>query len=212
MAGAEQELGEAQGHADAGQGEAQVPVDLLADGADDQRGGEGTEVDAHVEDGEAAVPARVVGPVVEVADHRRDVGLEQARAERDQREAGEERHTDRQGQQEVADHDDRAAERDGLPGAEEAVGDPAAREGQQVDHRRVDAVDGARDGHLHAEAAVGDGGGHVEHQQGTHAVVAEALPHLAHEEGGEAPGVPEEGLAAGRGRLNAGLQGRRRHV
>jgi hypothetical protein len=35
-------------------------------------------VDAHAEDGEAAVAARVGRAVVEVADHRRDVGLGQA--------------------------------------------------------------------------------------------------------------------------------------
>ncbi len=210
--GAEQVLHQAQRHADTGQREAQVPAHLLADGPDDQRGHEGTEVDAHVEDGEAAVAARVVRPVVQVADHRGDVGLQQAGADGDQAEAHEERGRGRHGQQEVAGHDDAAADGHRLARAPEAVGEPAARQGEQVEHRVVDAVDRGADGGGVPEPAVGGAGDQVEHQQGTHSVEAEAFPHLGHEERGKAPGVPEEGPAAGGRRpLYADVQGRRRH-
>lgn len=46
MTGADQELDQAQRHAERREREAQVPVVRLADGADHQRGGEGADVDA----------------------------------------------------------------------------------------------------------------------------------------------------------------------
>ena len=47
-------------------------------------------VDAHVEDGEAGVAARIA-LAIELPDHRRHVGLEEARPDDDQHQAGEER-------------------------------------------------------------------------------------------------------------------------
>jgi hypothetical protein len=60
-----------------------VPADLLAEVAAHDRGEEGAEVDAHVEDGEAAVAPRVA-LVVEPADDGRDVGLEEPVADDEQ--------------------------------------------------------------------------------------------------------------------------------
>ncbi len=88
---------------------------------------------------------------------------------------------------------------------DEAVGDPAAAQAHQVDHRGVEPVDGAGFGIGEAETAVRDGGGHVEDQQRAHAVVAEALPHLGQEEGGETAGMAEEGAVP----MRAGGVGRR---
>ena len=56
---AEDVLRQAKGHADAGAGEAEVPVDALREIAGDQRADEGAEVDAHVEDREARIAAAV---------------------------------------------------------------------------------------------------------------------------------------------------------
>src|SRR5213075_3526721 len=51
-------LDESDDHADAGAGEAGMPVDLLAERPDDQRGHERADVDADVEDGEPCVAPR----------------------------------------------------------------------------------------------------------------------------------------------------------
>ncbi len=209
VAAAEQELGQTQAHAERGEREAEVPVDALTDGADDQRGREGAQVDPDVEDREATVTARVVRAVVEVADHRGDVGLQQAGTDRDQTEAGEEGARRRQRQREVTQHDDRAGDGDGLAGAEDTVGEPAAREGEQVHEREVDRVDRGRGGRTHVQTARSH---QVQREQSPHAVVGETLPHLGHEESGQSAGVAEEGLLvarnAGRVLRQAGRHGR----
>ncbi len=200
--GAEQELEQAETHADRGQREAQVPAVVLADRADHQRRGEGADVDAHVEDGESAVPARIAGPVVEVPDHRGDVRLEQAGAERDQGQAREEGALAGQRQRQVAGHDDQRRDGDGLARPPHPVAEPAARHGEQVDHRHVDGVDrgGGGRGHRQAAALRTLAGGRaardqVQRQQRAHAVEAEALPHLGHEQSGQSARVAEEGAA-----------------
>src|ERR1043166_3326255 len=76
---AERVLDQAEDHADAGGGEADVPVDLLSEPAGDERREEGAEVDAHVENGERGVAARVVARV-ERADDGADVRLQKDRA------------------------------------------------------------------------------------------------------------------------------------
>jgi len=61
-------------------------LELVALGkpAGGDRGEEGTDVDAHVENREAGVAADVAG-LIETADHGADVGLEHAGAHRDER-------------------------------------------------------------------------------------------------------------------------------
>ena len=68
-------LRESNEHADACKRKAQVPVDLLADVSHDERGEQGAEVDAHVEDREATIAAGVAGGI-EVANHRAHTRLQ----------------------------------------------------------------------------------------------------------------------------------------
>src|SRR5690606_449601 len=77
-------------HADTGRTEAPVPADLLTQEPRDKLAEEGTDVDAHVEDREARVAA-LAAFRIQVPDNRRDVRLEQTRAEDDQDQAQEER-------------------------------------------------------------------------------------------------------------------------
>jgi len=168
-------------------------------------GEERAEVDAQVEDREAGVAFRVVLRV-QVADHRRHVGLEQAGTENDQRHAGEDTPAggDRHDVVAAGDHD--AADQNGPPGADQAVGDPPAGHRHQVDHRVVDAVDRVRAtlGDAQARVVAGDRRCQIEDQDGPHAVEAETLPHLGEEEGREGPRMTEEpgvvtGFTCGRG-------------
>src|SRR4030095_8905952 len=118
-----------------------------------------------------------------------------------------------EGEREVAEGDYRAPHEDAPVLAEETVGDDASEDRGQPGAARVRSVDRGRVFVAHPEAARGRRRHHVEDEEGPHPVVAEALPHLGEEEGGEASGVagPARGLAheapfdrAGLCRKNAG--------
>jgi hypothetical protein len=80
---------EAEDHADTGSAEAVVPADLFPQDAGDQRRGECADIDPHVEDREACIPARTALRV-QIANDRRDVRLEQPGSDDDENEAEEE--------------------------------------------------------------------------------------------------------------------------
>jgi hypothetical protein len=196
---AEDEDNEASEHADAGEAEAIAPADRLAEIADQDGADRRAEVNPHVEDGVGAV-APGVGELVELAHHHRDVGLEEAGADDDEGERRPE-DVDRRvglsagsfhGHQEVAAHQQYAAEQHRASLAEIAVGEIAAEHGRDVNQAGIGAVDQVR-------FVVGEQPvlGEVEDQKGAHAVVGEALPHLGEEEHVEALRVAERlGLAA----------------
>src|SRR5262249_14395018 len=132
-------LDDAEGHADGGGAEAEVPGGLgrdagggeptaeglrLGEEADGVRRGAGADVDAHVVDREAGVAPLVLGRV-ELADDRRDIGLQEPGAERDEDEADEEGRQGRDGEEDVPHRDGDAAPADRLALADEAVGGPA---------------------------------------------------------------------------------------
>ena len=186
--GVGQILDDADGHADADGDEGEAPVDELANVADDERGDPGADVDAHVVDGEAGVAAGVAGGI-EAADERGDVRLEEAGAEADDAEA-EIEHFDRgRGEAEVADGDGDAAVEDGLALAEETVSEPSAGDAHEVNEGDDHAIDGGAFAFVEGETSGGD---HVEQEQGSHTVVAKALPHFCKKKGREATGVAEE--------------------
>ena len=88
--------------------------------------------------------------------------------------------------------DQDAAVEHGAPLADQAIGDPAARQAGHVHHRRVQPVDRARDARLESQPARRDRRGHEEDEQHPHAVVAEALPHLGEEERRQPARMAEE--------------------
>ena len=189
-----QELRDAERHTHARRHEADAPTVSLREPRGDQRSDEGADVDAHVEDREAGVPtAAALG--IQVGDQRRDVRLEQADAEDDDDQAEiEHRGVRRQPQAETAEGDEDAAVQHGFLGADQPVGDPAAGQRDDVHRCGVEAVDRGRRLVVQAEAAARDGVDQEQHQQGAHAVEAEAFPHLGEEQRGEAARVAEKGL------------------
>ena len=193
---AEHVLHEAEDHADARRGEADVPVHPLAEIPADERRDEGAEVDSHVVDREAGVAPRVLCAVKRPDDHR-GIAFDEAGADDDQRQAEIERRQRRERHAEVSEGDDDPAVKYGAALADQPIGDPASRQRRHVDHRRVQAVHRAGDGGLEAEPAGRDRRRHEEDQQRAHAVVAEALPHLGEEERREPARMTEEGGIVG---------------
>ena len=188
---------------------------VLAERRADERREEGADVDAHVEDDECAVAARVALRV-EVAHHRRDVRLEEAVADAHQQQPqveadrrrgevdAEQRQrkgargaqgVERRGEHELPGRHHQAAEDHRLALAEPVVGDPAAEDRGAVDEPQVPAVELQRLRVRPAEARVHRvrRRGGVQHEQRAHAVEAEALPHLGREQEVEAFRVTEEG-------------------
>src|SRR4029078_13046253 len=168
-------LDEPEQHAETGGGEAPVVVDLLPEGAADERSHDGAQVDAHVEDGEARIPPdpeifccrslRVLHSentrphVVQLADDARDVWLEQPGAHDDEEQprekGGKDWQTDQgSGEGEVTRGDDASADENRTLLTPELVGDPSAGKGEQVDQRGVEAVDGGRGGDVHSQAGI----------------------------------------------------------
>jgi hypothetical protein len=179
-------------HADAGGQERVAPPVIEAQVGGDEVAGEGADVDAHVEDVVAGVLLLAVARVVvEVADQRRDVRLEEAVAEDDEQQrdpevgavAGDRQAAVAEAHQDAAD-DDRAAV------AEDAVGEQAADERREIDEREVGAEDVLGGALRHVEAALGGdhrvgASLHVEHEDAEDQIEAEALPHLGEEQDGE---------------------------
>ena len=124
----------------AGQAEAQLPGDLLADVAAQRNTEEGTGVHAHVEQRVAAITGALVVLAVELADDRRDVRLEQAVAEDEDAEREMERARAVEGEQEVADGQEHGSSEDRTAVAENTVRQDAAEERRQVDEADVRAV------------------------------------------------------------------------
>ena len=193
-------LDQADGHADGGEAEAPVEALHVPQQAGEQRAEQGADVDAHVEDGETGVAARVLAGVQLAEDDRRR-GLQAAGAQGHEDQAdGQAGDAGQHRQRNVAQHDQDRRVEQRLLGTQEAVGDPRADQGGHVDQAAVRADEGGGDAAVHAQSAVGDGVVHVEDQDALHAVEAEALPHLHAEQVGQAPGLAEErSLLAGAG-------------
>ena len=220
---------QAERHADAGGAEAPVPTVRGSDAparelrppafalrevAGNERREERADVDAHVENRETGVAA-FVGRTVEAADHRGDVGLEEAGAEGDEHEAGVERDERADGHRVVAGRDDDAADEDGAARTDEVIRDEAAENREQINAHRVGAVDGGGVLGVEFEPALRGGFRHEQNEQRTHPVVGKTLPHLGEEKRGEAAGVAAEaahlverqrgdGFSFDRGRGNGG--------
>ena len=198
---------EGQGHADGGRREAGVVAVVVLEPSGHQRGEEGADVHGHVEQLEAAVAPRVV-IVVEAADDRGQVRLDEPRPDGDADDPDPRQGRPGDRQADVAGHDDEAAVEGGQPRADDTVGEDAAGDRQEIDGGAVGGEDDLAGVVAQAEAAVGEGIGDEVEQDGAHPVVGEALPHLDVQHPRQSVGVAEEDAAVLPGR--AGAQGRRR--
>src|SRR5262249_54399496 len=115
-----------------------LPADVLAEVAADERREEGTEVDADVEDHEGAIAARIA-LLVQIADLRRDVRLEEAVADDEEEEARIEEALVHQRELRRG-HDD-AADEHALALPDQLVGEVTAEHRRQVREAGVEAVD-----------------------------------------------------------------------
>ena len=210
MALAEHVLHEPEDHADPRCGEAEMPVDTLPEVAAHERRQERAEIDAHVVNGEPGIAA-VVARRVELPDQDRDIPFEEARADHDQHQPQVKHRQDRHGHAEVAARDQDAAVQHAAALAEPAIRDPSARQRQEVDHRGVQPVHRAGGRRIEAEAARRGRRGHEQDQQGAHAVIAEALPHLGEEQRRQAAGMAEKRPVAGGSGLGRRFR-RQRHA
>jgi hypothetical protein len=86
----------------------------------------------------------------------------------------------------MAARDDDAADEDRAGCAQESIGDPSAGHRRHVDEHRVGAIQRRRIDRRESQSSLRCGGDHEEHQDRSHPVVAESLPHLGEEQGGQA--------------------------
>ena len=201
LAAADPEPHQADQHADA-RGDEHVLVgrhglgteQLVGQDAGQHRGEQRAGVDAHVEDGEARVAARVVD-AIQLPDHAGDVGLEQAVAGDDRGQADAEHPVIGNGDQEQAQRHHRRADQDRALVADDAVGDEAAEQRRRVDQRQVGAIELAGPG-----LAFGELGDDVQRQCPADAVEREAFPELGHEQHPQRTRVAEEVLELRHGR------------
>ncbi len=82
--------------------------------------------------------------------------------------------------------DDNPTDKYGQPRSGQMVCDPATGQGGQVNSHRVPAVNRRRLLGVKAEPAQGNGRGHVEDENGAHAVITETLPEFDEKERAEA--------------------------
>ena len=114
-------LDQADHHAHAGTGEPDVPIDLLPQRSHDERRDKRPDVDPDVEDREPRITSRVI-VVVEGANHRTRVRLQQPGADDDQAQTEIERRDCGDRHAEVAERDDDPAKQDTAVLAEHLVG------------------------------------------------------------------------------------------
>jgi hypothetical protein len=187
LAPADVEPDHADQHADAGRAE-HVLVGGRRVGAEhrgcqpagDDRCDERTHVDAHVEDREARVAA-LVADRVQLADHGRDVRLEQAVADDDRGETDFEQHRLGHHDHEQARRHEHGADQDRALVADDLVGDVATEDRAGVDQREIGPVGEVGFGLAGLIAPV-ELRHDVEHQGPADAVEREPLPELRHEQ------------------------------
>ena len=148
-------LREAERHPDRRRPEPPVEADPGLKQAGDQRADERTEVDAQIEQREAAVASWVI-LLVQGAQQRRRVCFQRAGAEGDEHQAdGDARQAREHRERDVAEHDHHAAIEHGAFHAEDAIGDPATQHGGEVHEAAIGADDAGRGGLGQLEPAVG---------------------------------------------------------
>ena len=186
------ELREPERQAHRSREKADAPAVPMRQPTGDQRADEGAQVDPHIENREARIaPAAAFG--IEIRDERRDVRFQQADAEDDHDEPAEEQFL-RAGhhQHQVAERHQRAAQHHRTLRADQPVRDPAAGQCRHEHGGRVEAVDCRGGLVIQAVAAVADRIDEKQHEQRTHSVEREALPHLGEEKRRERPWVPAQ--------------------
>ena len=188
---------QAECHADGGGAEAVVKADVFLQEAGDERAEETADVDGNVEDGKTGIAQRAqLFVFIKRADHRTGGCLDAAAAEGDADQTGNHAvHAGDEGKCDMAAHDEDARVKQGAFRAPEAVGQPAAEDGGEVNTAAVSADDTARDRLAEAEAAFADAVIEINGEDALHPVEGKALPQLNMKQRGELARMAEEGFA-----------------
>ncbi len=174
----------------------------MAEVAGDDRADRRTDVNAHVEDGISPI-ATDVGTRIELTDNDRNVGLEEAGSDDDERQCKPEYVDHRvglaealltfEGHQEMAEGQEHGTEGDRLALPKILVGQIAAQNRRDVDQRGVSAIDDGRIFVIEKPMLR-----QVENQQRAHAVIGKTLPHLGEEQDVKTLGMAGEFLLSRR--------------
>ena len=173
-----------------------MPVDVLGEVATHERAEESADVDTHVVNRKTGVATLGRIALVQVTDDGADVRFQEPGSDHEEDQAQVERPVvrsgddDRRRQRKMAERDDDAAIQHGQALADDSVGNPAARQGERVDTKCIQAIDGSADFGLESETAA-RGVRHVENEERAHTVVAEALPEFGVEQGHQPARVTE---------------------
>ena len=188
---------QAECHADGGGAEAVVKADVFLQEAGDERAEETADVDGNVEDGKTGIAQRAqLFVFIKRADHRTGGCFDATAAEGDADQTGNHAvHTGNKGKRDMTAHDEDARVKQGAFRAPEAVGQPAAENGGEVNAAAVSADDTARDRFAEAEAALADAVVEVNGEDALHPVEGKALPQLDMKQRGELARMAEEGFA-----------------
>ena len=139
-----------------------MPIHPLAEPSRDEWREKGTQIDAGIEHRKPGV-APCATLWIEITDYRRDIRLEQSRADHDENETDKERATReerRKADREMAEGDEDAAGPDRSLQTEPAIGDPPARQRREIDRGCVNADNRARRLAVETKTALCEGGGH----------------------------------------------------
>ena len=128
-------------HAHTGSGKAPMPtiVRALAQTTANKRAEEGANINTHIEDAETAIASRITLRV-QLTNNSTDVGFQKTGAGDNQQQANKKCLRRRNGQYEVATHNYNAAEEYSALCAQQAIGNPAAGQCDDIDQRRINAV------------------------------------------------------------------------
>src|ERR1043166_9480508 len=177
-------LNQSQHHPDACGSEAIVPIHFLSERAADQRTNGRAKMDSHVKDGEAGIAASAALRI-EFPPHGADVRFQQTGPNDHQDQADEECFAAWNRKDEMTSGDNYATVANGALGTEDSISQPAAGQRSVICSGGIQSVDGSSDFVGKTEPALLDGVHHEQHEQGSHAVIAETFPHLGEEKGVE---------------------------
>src|SRR5581483_3671046 len=150
-------------HADARGGETKAPIYLFSYPTHDQRR-KRSQVDAHVKDRKARIPAIVVA-AVKLSDDGADIWLQQTGSENQQCQAAIEGGHARRSQAEISGGNQDASEQHRTLLPDNAVRDPSSWQAEQINHCRVKAINRTRFHDRETEAAGLQSGSHIKDEK-----------------------------------------------
>ena len=190
--------------------DAKTPVETLPapQGGGKQRTNECANIDAHIEDGEATIAARVIA-TIHGTKHNLCGGLNTAGADGDKNEAnGQTSYCGNKRQSNVTKHHHAGRVKQCAFCTQDSVSNKRSQQAGHVDQAAVGTHNRRRVRPVQAKATIGSGVIHVQQDKGLHAIEAKALPHFHAKKVGQTPRVPKKCTFAALRRGRSGLSRR----